>query len=123
MNVIIYVRSSIKNDEAIREQLVKISAYATENGHTIIDTYIDNGYSGRKLRRPRLRALIKRIKKDNVEGVIIYSMDRLSRSLKHTKYFINEVCSKNNTQLLSIKDNFETNDLSRILQLLNLKIK
>ena len=123
MNVIIYVRSSIKNDEAIREQLVKISAYATENGHTIVDTYIDNGYSGRKLRRPRLRELIKRIKKDNVEGVIVYSLDRLSRSIKDTKYLINEVCFKNNTQVLSVKDNFESNNLYGVLQFLNVKIK
>ena len=43
--------------------------------------YEDGGYTGANLERPALRALMEDIESDQVDCVVVYKVDRLSRSL------------------------------------------
>ncbi len=49
--------------------------------------YIDGGFSGSNIERPKMRQLIEDIKKGKIAAVIVYKLDRLSRSQKDTLFF------------------------------------
>src|SRR5256712_6623063 len=51
-------------------------------GWTVVERhYEDGGYSGANLERPALRALMDDIESGQVDCVVVYKVDRLSRSL------------------------------------------
>src|SRR5438309_5350547 len=53
-----------------------------QNGwHTLSDSYDDAGFSGASLDRPALQQLLRDIEARRVDCVVVYKVDRLSRSL------------------------------------------
>src|SRR2546421_3397875 len=49
--------------------------------HTLPDTYDDGGFSGATLDRPALAKLLYAVEAHQIDCVIVYKVDRLSRSL------------------------------------------
>ena len=45
------------------------------------DHYDDGGFSGGNLERPALQRLFQDIREDNIDCIIVYKIDRLTRSL------------------------------------------
>ena len=69
--------------EAQRELCEKYIASQIGEGWTAIpDHYDDGGYSGGNLNRPALKTLVADIERDKVDIVVVYKIDRLSRSLR-----------------------------------------
>ncbi len=58
-----------------------VRSQAHEGWHAIPTAFDDGGYSGGTLERPALQALLAAIKARKVDVVVIYKIDRLSRSL------------------------------------------
>lgn len=112
MKVIIYVRVSTQEQaregHSIPEQLERLKKYCEAMDWTIVETFIDPGYSGGSLDRPALKDMIKFIKNENVDKVVVYKLDRLSRSQKDTLYLIEDVFLNNNTDFVSMNENFDT---------------
>src|SRR5256714_4879779 len=53
-----------------------------QNGwHTLVNTYNDGGFSGASLDRPALKQLLEDIQARKIDCVVVYKVDRLSRSL------------------------------------------
>lgn len=112
MKVAIYPRVSTTEQAtegySITEQVKRLTQYCEAMGWTIYKTYTDPGYSGGSLNRPGLQALIKDVKAGKVDKVLVYKLDRLSRSQKDTLYLIEDVFLKNNTDFVSMSENFDT---------------
>ena len=110
MNVALYVRVStdIQAEEgySIDEQISRLNKYAEAHDWTVVKTYTDAGFSGGNINRPALQEMIKEIK--NIDCVLVYKLDRLSRSQKDTLYLIEDVFAKNNTAFVSMSENFDT---------------
>lgn len=70
--------------------------------------YIDGGFSGSNIERPKMRQLIEDIKKGKIAAVIVYKLDRLSRSQKDTLFLIEDVLNPNNTEFVSLNENLDT---------------
>lgn len=70
--------------------------------------YIDGGYSGSNLNRPEIQRLIDEAKQNKISHVIVYKLDRLSRSQKDTLYLIEDVFLKNDISFISINESFDT---------------
>jgi site-specific DNA recombinase len=49
--------------------------------HTLAETYDDGGFSGATLERPALARLLQAVEAREVDWVVVYKVDRLSRSL------------------------------------------
>ena len=82
MLISIYGRVSSSNQEnegTIETQLSAVYDYASKNGYTIVQKYIDNGWSGDNLARPGLDQLRLDAKKKLWKAVLIYDPDRLAR--------------------------------------------
>jgi site-specific DNA recombinase len=53
-----------------------------QNGwHAIAESYNDGGFSGASLDRPALKQLLEDIQARQIDCVVVYKVDRLSRSL------------------------------------------
>ncbi len=89
----IYIRVSTeeqaKDGFSINAQKEKLTKYAESNDWNIYDYYIDDGISGKNLNeRPEVTRLIKDIRNKNINNVLIYKLDRLTRSVKDLIYLI-----------------------------------
>ena len=110
--VAIYIRVSTASqaDEgySIDEQKAKLEAYCEIKDWKIYDTYIDGGFSGANTQRPELERLISDVKRKKVDMVLVYKLDRLSRSQKDTLFLIEDVFAKNDVAFISLQENFDT---------------
>ena len=93
--VVIYARVST-DKQTVSNQLNDLREVASRNGWVVIDEYLDEGISGSKGRdkRPEFDRLLKDANRKKYEGILVWSIDRLGRSLQHLVSFLNDVNSK-----------------------------
>lgn len=112
LRVAIYIRVSTqeqaKEGYSIGEQLERLTKYCEAMNWTIHKTYTDAGYSGGNTDRPALKELMKDVADNKVDKVVVYKLDRLSRSQLDTLYLIEKVFLSNNTDFVSMSENFDT---------------
>lgn len=110
--VAIYVRVSTTNQAeegySIEEQKDKLSSYCHIKDWSIYNIYTDGGFSGSNTERPALEKLIKDAKKKKFDTVLVYKLDRLSRSQKDTLYLIEDIFLENKIDFVSLLENFDT---------------
>ncbi|MBQ8968013.1 recombinase family protein [Ruminococcus sp.] len=70
--------------------------------------YIDGGWSGSNIQRPEIKRLIDDILADRINMVVVYKLDRLSRSQKDTVYLLEDVFIPHNCAFISLNENFDT---------------
>jgi len=80
MRLLAYVRVS-REDEKIENQEYAILKLAAAKGYQVVGTIREIGVSGAipPMERPGFKQLLSRL--DEVDGVIVYSLDRIARSL------------------------------------------
>lgn len=93
---------------SIGEQEDRMIKYCESMGWGNYKTYTDGGYSGGNINRPALQELIQDVKSGKVSRVIVYKLDRLSRSQKDTLELIEDVFLASNADFISISENFDT---------------
>ena len=71
--------------------------------------YDDGGYTGANLERPALRALLEDIESGQVDAVVIYKLDRLSRSLLDFARLIG-IFEERGVSLVSVTQQMNTTD-------------
>ena len=111
IRVVIYVRVSSKEQVdgySIGEQIERLEKYADAMEWEIVKTFVDPGYSGGNTDRPGLKDMIREIEKNDIDKVVVYKLDRLSRSQLDTLYLIEKVFLANNTDFVSMSENFDT---------------
>lgn len=70
--------------------------------------YKDPGFSGSNLNRPGIQHLIEDVKDGKIDTVLVYKLDRLSRSQKDTLQLIEDVFMANDVHFVSLNENFDT---------------
>ena len=106
-----YVRVSTENqleNYSIDEQVQRLNAYCAAKGWVMLKIYTDGGFSGGNMDRPALRQMLQDIRKTEVDAVIVYKLDRLSRSQKDTLTLIEDEFLAHNVDFISINENFDT---------------
>ncbi|MBI2017433.1 recombinase family protein [Candidatus Daviesbacteria bacterium] len=97
MRICLYCRVSTekqKDEKTIDSQIEELEKWVKEQGHTIVERYIDDGYSGTVLARPELDRLRDDASKKLWEAVVIHSPDRLSREYAWQVIVMEELKSK-----------------------------
>jgi len=77
----IYARVST-DKQKVDMQLHELRNFAARSGWTIYQEYIDQSYSGADIKRPALQEMIEAARKRRFDILIVWKLDRLSRSLK-----------------------------------------
>lgn len=110
--VALYVRvsttSQMEEGYSIEEQKAKLESYCDIKDWHIYKVYTDGGFSGSTTERPALEQLIKDAQSKLFDTVLVYKLDRLSRSQKDTLYLIEDIFLKNNIEFVSLLENFDT---------------
>jgi len=105
----LYIRVSTQEqveNYSIEAQQEKLKAYCKSKDWIIHDIYIDPGYSGANLERPDLQRLLSDLSR--IDVVVVYKLDRLSRSQRDTLELIEEHFLKNNVDFVSITETLDT---------------
>ncbi len=93
---------------SISEQEARLRAYCVAMNYQIHAVHIDPGYSGTTLERPGLKKIIKDVRSGRVKKIIVWKLDRLSRSQKDTMILLEDVFLKNDCNFISIMESFDT---------------
>ncbi len=93
---------------SLSAQSEKLEAYCRMKGIGNFKEYVDGGFSGSNLSRPAVAELVEDIRGGGVERVVVYKLDRLSRSQKDTLYLIEDVFLPNGVDFVSINENIDT---------------
>lgn len=86
-----------------------VEAMKHEGWRIIPDLYDDGGFSGGNMDRPGLKKLIEDIKAGRIDTVVVYKVDRLTRSLADFAKLV-EVFDAYGTSFVSVTQHFNTQD-------------
>lgn len=110
--VAIYVRVSTTEqaDEgySIDQQEERLRKYCDLKDWNVANVYVDGGFSGSNIERPAMKQLINSVEKNEVDVVLVYKLDRLSRSQKDTLHLIEDIFEPHNVSFVSLNENFDT---------------
>src|SRR5262249_862846 len=91
-----------------------VASQKAEGWLLVSDHYGDAGYSGGTLQRPALQRLLADIQAKPVDVVVVYKIDRLSRSLMDFAKLV-EVFDRNAVTFVSVTQSFNTtNSMGRL---------
>ncbi|MDF2591364.1 MAG: hypothetical protein K0S75_830 [Clostridia bacterium] len=104
----IYARKSVFTDkgESIQNQIDRCSAFAAMRGWEI-KVYSDEDYSGKDMNRPQFQEMLRAINRGEIQNVIFYRLDRVSRRVIDIINFIEDL-NKKGIGFVSISENFDT---------------
>jgi DNA invertase Pin-like site-specific DNA recombinase len=93
--VVLYVRVST-DKQSVENQIDQLTSVAQRNGLEIVDTYSDAGISGAfgRDKRPAFDELLKDANRKKYDGIMVWSIDRIGRSLQDLISFLDDVQSK-----------------------------
>ena len=115
MRVATYLRVST-DKQLVENQRRELSAYIQARGWALTREYCDEGISGAADRRPALDELLSDARRRKFDTVLIWSLDRMGRSLRHLLTVIDELQSVN-VSLVSLRDGLDLSSASGRLQL------
>src|SRR5699024_2103123 len=111
MRVALYLRVSTKEQTenySLPNQEEKLTAFCKAKDWDIFDIYSDGGFSGADTDRPDLQRMLNDIKQKKIDAVMVYKLDRLSRSQRDTLELIEDHFLKNDVNFISITESLDT---------------
>lgn len=111
MKTAIYVR--VSTEEQAREgysvsgQLQKLKAFCISQEWKVAGVYVDEGISAKNMDRPQLQQMINDIKDNKIDCVLVYRLDRLTRSV-FDLYKLLETFDKHNCKFKSATEVYDT---------------
>jgi DNA invertase Pin-like site-specific DNA recombinase len=115
MRVATYLRVST-DDQTVENQRRELAAYIEARGWSVAREYADEGVSGSKERRPALDALLHDAKRRRFDMVVVWSLDRLGRNLRHLVTLLDELQGLS-VALVSLRDGLDLSTAAGRLQM------
>ena len=109
----LYCRLSRDDDYAgdsmsILTQKTLLLKYATDQGFTNCEYFVDDGYSGTNYDRPDFQRLLQMIEEDRVSTLICKDLSRLGREYLQTGYYTEIVFPSHDVRFIAINDNVDS---------------
>lgn len=107
--VALYSRYSTANQSdnySIEIQHERMEAACKSKGWEITEYFSDPAYSGANMKRPDLQRMLGRL--DEFDVVMVYRLDRLSRSQRDTMTLIQDYFLKSDTAFVSVSETLDT---------------
>ena len=109
--VAIYIRVSTSKQEegySIPIQKERLIAFCRAKGWVVSGMFIDPGHSGATLDRPGMTALCEGVKAGKYDVVLVYKLDRLSRSQRDTLFLLEDIFMKHDVAFVSMQESIDT---------------
>lgn len=122
MAIALYARQSVEKENSIscetQLEYCKSVLKPDEREEKIL-TFVDNGFSGGNTDRESFQNMMKKIRNGSISKVVVYKLDRISRSLSDFVNILNEFKTYN-VEFVSSQESFDTGSAygNMILQLL-----
>lgn len=100
-------REQAETGYSIVEQKERLEKFCEARGWDLIQLYADPGYSGAKTDRPGLQQLMFDIEHESCDAVIVWKLDRLSRSLYDLLGLVRSF-NAHNVDFISMSESFDT---------------
>lgn len=111
----LYARVSTERQDlegySIPLQQERLVAYCSAMGWDVSEVFVDPGFSGSTLKRPGLSAMVEAVRENRFDVVVVYKLDRLSRSQRDTLYLIEDVFEASGTSFVSVQESFDTSTI------------
>ncbi|MCI8964891.1 MAG: recombinase family protein [Clostridia bacterium] len=133
--IAIYIRLSKEDadrgfdeSESIKNQKTLLTEYVKGLGeeYILIDTYIDQGYTGTNFKRPAFQRMVQDIEQGRINMVITKDLSRLGRDYIETGEYIEKWFPEKNVRYVSVTDGIDTfsnnngnNDIAPFKSILN----
>ena len=102
----IYARQSVDRMDSISiESQIEYCKYEARGGEYRV--FQDKGYSGKNTDRPNFQIMLEAIRRGEVKRVIVYKLDRISRSILDFATMMAEFQDKN-VEFVSCTEKFDT---------------
>lgn len=104
----------MSREEQVREgvsldaQRARITAYATAKALNLTEVLVDEGLSGKDLKRPALECLLERCRRGEVGHVIVWKLDRLTRRTRHLLSLVEDLFLARKIELHSVSESLDT---------------
>jgi site-specific DNA recombinase len=112
MKAIGYIRVSTEDQAregvSLDNQAEKIKAYAIVKDLDLLDVIVDAGISAKDLDRDGIQRVLKVLQAGKAEAVIVYKLDRLTRSTKDLLSLVYDLFIPNDIALHSINETLDT---------------
>lgn len=128
-NTALYLRLS-RDDElqgesnSISTQRMMLRKYAEQNHFTIVDEYIDDGFSGTNFERPGFKRMISDIENGKINCVVTKDLSRLGRNYLLTGQYIELFFPAHNVRYIAIdnsvdSENQQSSEFTPFLNIIN----
>jgi len=105
----IYTRVSTEDQAkegfSLDAQLEKLRSYCKARDWVVAGEYVDEGYSGRKTRRPAYTKMMEEI--DKWDALLVIKMDRIHRNSKNFMFMMEDL-SKKGKEFVSMMESLDT---------------
>ncbi len=107
--IAIYVRQSVdkKDSISIETQIDTCRSKVLPADKEQIEIFSDKGFSGKSTIRPELQRMMDEVKKGSISKIIVYKLDRISRSLIDFLH-LREEFIRHNVTFISCGEDFDT---------------
>lgn len=106
VRAVAYARVSTLLGQDANLQLVNIRQFAEARGFELVDSYIDQGISGIRERRPSLDRMIADARRGRFKVLIVAALDRIGRNTKHLLTLIDELAGYG-VRLVSLRESID----------------
>lgn len=93
---------------SLGEQEERLKAYCQAQGWIINNVLMDGGFTGSNMNRPALQQLIQDAEAHIINKVVVYKLDRLSRSQRDTMHIIEDILMPNGVGFVSMTESMDT---------------
>lgn len=106
IKAVAYARVSTSLGQDVENQIHGIREFCTSRNLELIYVYSDEGISGVKDRRPALDQLVMAARQGKFKILVVSSIDRLGRSVKHLLNLLDEL-NHYGVSLISLRENLD----------------
>lgn len=93
---------------SIENQIKILSEYAKNNGFNVYRVYYDDGYSGATFDRPQFQEMLRDMRNQKFNTVLVKDISRLGRSLHKVGELIERTFPENHIRLISVSDKYDS---------------
>ena len=118
MRIVLYARVSTQQQAdkqlSISAQLRALNAFANEKGWEVVETYVDEGKSGRTASRSGFKQMLIDIKYRDIDAVFVWKLDRLARNIEISTAF-DSILRDSGVRLISLHEPIDDSPQGKLI--------
>ena len=97
---------------SIEHQRIILQKYVAQQGGTIVDEYIDDGWSGTNFDRPAVKKMLEDAQTGKIDTIVVKDLSRFGRNYIQVGQYIDYIFPAYGIRFIAINDNVDTADRS-----------